>query len=172
MVNVTVCAAVEVSRVPSGMPRDPRSRVTSRVVIRDHRSQIRRNKTHQTCISPLEPRFPGSADQQHLLVSLHLLCFDQFVTVSIGESAPPVLLRSFSFNTPLLNVIKTHSPLYSMAGDRFRRPVNLLWFLVFELPPNRPCSPHRCSHPALFFHNNRPWTLVARAWRPKVHNIS
>lgn len=65
------------------------------------------------------------------------------------ESAPPVLLHSFSFNTPLLNVIKTHSPLYSMAGDRFRRPVNLLWFLVFELPPNHPCSPHRCSHPIL-----------------------
>lgn len=47
--NVTVRAAIEVSRMPSSIPRDPRSRVTSRVVIRDHRSPICRNKTRQTC---------------------------------------------------------------------------------------------------------------------------
>lgn len=65
--SVIVCAGVEVARVPSSMPRDPRSRVTSRVVIRDHRSPIRRNKTRQTRTSRSEPRFPGSADREHLL---------------------------------------------------------------------------------------------------------
>lgn len=50
-----------------------------------------------------------------------------------------------------------------MTGDRFRRPVNLLWALVFALPSCLPCWWLRCSFCVyLGFTINRPWTLVAR----------
>lgn len=156
--DVTVCAAIKVSRVPSSIPRDPRSRVTSRVVIRDHRSPIRRNKTRQTCTLKRGAAFSCLSWSGIPFVPLHLgpLGTSGGGGRFLGQPHLPVFL----FHTPLLN---NQLSVPSMTGDRFRRPVNLLWALVFALPSCLPCWWLRCSFRVhLGFTINRPWTLVAR----------
>lgn len=123
---------------------------------------------------------------RHAPLALSRVFLAQLIENTFCLSSPPLfglgggwLLRElasptwsvFSLSCSPLKRIKTLSPLYSMPGDRFRRPVNLLWLLVFELPSNLPCPQCRCPYRASFFHNNRPWVLVARAWRPKVHKF-
>lgn len=157
--NVTVRAAIEVSRMPSSIPRDPRSRVTSRVVIRDHRSPIRRNKTRQTCTLKRGAAFSCLSWSGIPFVLLHL---GHLEWVVVADSLLSPTWPSFSFILPSW-ITNSQSPLRSMTGDRFRRPVNLLWALVFALPSCLPCWWLRCSFCVyLGFTINRPWTLVAR----------
>lgn len=109
--DVTVCAAIEVSRVPSGIPRDPRSRVTSRVVIRDHRSPIRRNKTRQTCTLKRGAAFSCLSWSGIPFVPLHLGHLE-WVVVVVGRFLAQPHLAVFLFHTPLLNN-QLSSPLYA-----------------------------------------------------------
>lgn len=98
--DVTVCAAIEVSRVPSGIPRDPRSRVTSRVVIRDHRSPIRRNKTRQTCTLKRGAAFSCLSWSGIPFVPLHLGHLEWVVVVVVADSLLSPTWPSFSFILP------------------------------------------------------------------------